>query len=57
MRSVMVVHWLRQRKKTGRLPVTALVLNGAGAVLSGLAFAVTVVTKFALGAGQGTDGD
>lgn len=48
--SGMVVHWLKERARAGSLPVRALALNGAGAVLSGAALVVTVVTKFALGA-------
>lgn len=46
----MVLHWLREANDTGRRRVAPMIINGLGAVLSGLALAIIAVTKFLTGA-------
>lgn len=46
----MVVHWIRERRKTGRLHHWAIFINGLGALLSGLVLVVIAVSKFIHGA-------
>lgn len=48
--SGMVVHWLKERRRTGRLRLWPLLLNGAGALTTAVVLAVVTATKFRLGA-------
>jgi hypothetical protein len=48
--SGMVVHWLREGRRTGRLQWSALLVNGLGAAATAVVLLVVTVTKFLLGA-------